>query len=478
MAGSRVALRHVLACPVEFAEHVVGTRLRAYQAEPLRAIGRAISSGDGGAFALMFSRQAGKNHISAHLEAWALARFSATPGAQIVKTAPTLRPQLVNSVMRLERVLRNRLTAGRWRRDGSSIVLGRARVMFLSGAPGANVVGATASVALEFDEAQDIELDKHDRDFMPMAATTNAVRVYYGTAWTDATLLARTLAELRGTGRAFVVPWARVAEEVPAYGRFVESERVRLGADHPMFRTQYELEMIAGAGRLLNARQLAQLRGTHVRALAPGDLGGPFVAGVDVAGEGEVTTGRDATVVTIARVSLVEVVPGIPEPMIEVVDHLELVGVDQRAQYGQIVSVLRDVWGVTRVCVDATGLGAGLASFLGGALGASVVEAVAFTGPSKSAMGYAMLSAINAGRLKMYVEVGQSAEGRECWRELEACRYEMAAGALMRWSVPDLEGHDDYVASLALAVRAAGDSAIEPAATTLARPVYGARQRW
>lgn len=474
----RSALRSVLVDPVLFARHVCGREMRGYQAEPLRAIARCVASGEGGAIALMFSRQAGKNEVSAHFEAWALARYSAQPGAQIVKTAPTLRPQLTNSVLRLERVLRNRLLAGRAHRDGAAVVLGGARVMFLSGSRTSNVVGATASLALEFDEAQDLDVAKHDRDFMPMAATTNAPRVYYGTAWTDDTLLARVLEELRGTGRAFVVPWDRVAAEVPTYGRFVEAERARLGADHPMFRTQYLLETIAGAGRLLAARQLALLRGRHARQREPGD--GVYVAGVDVAGGDDgatVSAGRDSTVVTIGRVGSVELVPGLAEPVLEVVEHVELVGVDPRAQYGELVGVLGS-WGVQRCCVDATGVGAGMASVLTGALGASVVEAFTFTGASKSALGFALLAGVNAGRVRMYSEPSESAEAREFWREAKACRYEMAPGALMRFSVPEDEGHDDYVMSLALALRAAGDCTVAPAGETLVRRPYAAGQRW
>jgi hypothetical protein len=63
--------------------------------------------------------------------------------------------------------------------------------MFFSADPESNVVGATASLLLEIDEAQDVSPDTFDKDFRPMAATTNATTVMYGTAWSDDTLLAR-----------------------------------------------------------------------------------------------------------------------------------------------------------------------------------------------------------------------------------------------------------------------------------------------
>jgi hypothetical protein len=43
---------------------------------------------------------------------------------------------------------------------------------------------------LEIDEAQDVAIEKYDRDLRPMASPTNATTVLYGTAWSDDTLLA------------------------------------------------------------------------------------------------------------------------------------------------------------------------------------------------------------------------------------------------------------------------------------------------
>jgi hypothetical protein len=143
---------------------------------------------------VMFPRQAGKNEVSALVEAFLLFRYQRA-GGSIVKTAPTFRPQLAISARRLERMLAGRLTRGRWRRRGGyQYELGRASCTLLSAQPAAQVVGATASLLLEGDEAQDLDLDKWDRELVPMAATGNAPRVLYGTPWTDATLLARSVA--------------------------------------------------------------------------------------------------------------------------------------------------------------------------------------------------------------------------------------------------------------------------------------------
>src|SRR5262249_48851990 len=110
--------------------------------------------------------------------------------------------------------------------------------------------GAPASILLEVDEAQDVPEEKYDRDFAPMAASTNAVRVFYGTAGRDDDLLQRIkaanleAAQRDGAQRHFEYAWWVIAEHNRAYGEFVESERERLGATHPTFQSQYELKPV------------------------------------------------------------------------------------------------------------------------------------------------------------------------------------------------------------------------------------------
>jgi len=88
---------------------------------------------------------------------------------------------------RLERVLeRNLLTCGSvcsWKKEQGYIYrVGTARIYFLSGQPSANIVGATASTLLVCDEAQDVSIRKWDKEINPMAASTNATRVFWGRA--------------------------------------------------------------------------------------------------------------------------------------------------------------------------------------------------------------------------------------------------------------------------------------------------------
>jgi len=146
--------------------------LRPYQLEAGSAILSSIGEGRGDVITVMMSRQAGKNELSAQLESFLRAHYQGRVETAI-KAAPTFKPQVINSLLRLQTMLElGPLTAGRWRSEHGYIVrLGRARWLFFSAAPGASIVGATASLLLEVDEAQDVDNEKFDRDFRPMAAT-------------------------------------------------------------------------------------------------------------------------------------------------------------------------------------------------------------------------------------------------------------------------------------------------------------------
>ena len=182
---------------------------------------------------------------------------------------------------------------------------------------------------------------------------------------------------------------------------------------------------------------------------------------------------RDSTVVTIARVSAPAELLG--EPRVEVVQHYWWTGRDHSTQYTALLELVRARWHCRSVWVDATGVGAGIASFLARALGEHVVEAVGFTRPRKSELGYGLLSAVRAGRVRMYADDG-SKEAREFWYEASVCRYAIVGASQqmsLNFYVDDKDGHDDFVVSLALAVAAAGLVAPAPAGVVIeAPPMY------
>ena len=440
--------------------------LRPYQAEIGRAVLDSVLHGRGRTFTVEIARQGGKNELSAQLEMLLMVLFS-VKGGNLVKAAPTFDPQVRISISRLKERLRDAGLGGLWQSEaGSAIRLGRTRQMFLSAEPSSNVVGATAHILLELDEAQDVDREKFYKEFRPMGASTNVTTVLYGTPWMGDSLLeevkqANLEAERSdGVRRHFRLDWREVAWFNPQYEAYVEGERQRLGDSHPLFRTQYMLEPVNGSGGLFSREQLAQLQGRHSRLSRP-EQGQVYVAGIDVAGEatevesrGAINPGRDSTVVTIGELDFSRCDDMSPEPVVRIVEHYRWTGESHAALHPRLVDLLRDVWRCRRVVVDATGLGQGVASFLEKALGRGVVRPFVFTAQSKSRLAFDLLSAVNCGRLKMYATDGSS-ESQEFHAQMEGAQGRFRANQTMNFYVDPAQGHDDFVSSLALLVNAA-----------------------
>lgn len=460
-----------------------GIRLRRYQESIARAVVHSILHQQGLSFVVILPRQSGKNELQAQLQAYLLTLLSAERH-EMVQVSPTWRPQTENAMHRLETVLSgNWLVKDRWEKHfGHVYQVGQTRLVFLSGSPTTNIVGATANLLLSVDEAQDILIEKYDKEIAPMAASTNATRVFWGTAWTANTLLAREEKAARaqqaidGIQRVWRLTCDQVTAEVPPYGTFVSEQVARLGRHHPMVRTQYYSEDIDAEGGLFPPERLALLYGTYPPQTAPSP-GEIYVMTLDIAGEDEKSQevdalsnpARDATALTIARVNTATLTdPGLLLPSYEIVYRQLWVGTRHTDLYGQILS-LATTWGVRHLVCDATGVGAGLTAFLTRSLGSKVIPFI-FNTRTKSDLGWSFLSLIDSGRLKTYAvddqekfpfsrgDLGDVAS--KFFRQLEHCQYEIFPGPekRIRWSVPDgtrdpASGeliHDDLVISAAL----------------------------
>jgi hypothetical protein len=457
-----------------FSRGVLRRPLRRYQLAPARAIIESVTWRRGLTFAVMMSRQAGKNETSAHVEAYLL-NYYRRRGGSIVKAAPTFRPQALNSLMRLQGLMEGSALDAPLREEGYMLRLGQARALFFSASREANVVGATARLLLEGDEAQDLDAEVWNRVFRPMAASTNATTVLWGTAWTRTTLLATTIRALRaleardGWRRVFIVPWEHVAAEVPAYGVYVRGEMARLGREHPLIRTQYLLEELDGEAGMFPPATRRLMQGTHPRQRGP--LPGAARADVayallvDVGGGAEegglrgaalraTDPRKDATALTV-----VQIVRGQgPLARYLVVDRAVWVGAPQDELLGALLR-WAELWGAARIVVDATGLGAPLAQALERALG-SRVRPFVFTASSKSAVGWGFLALCNAGRFGDHAADG-SPEQTQFWREVAAADFEVldGPGRLIRWGVADPAVHDDLLMSAALCALLEEDAA-------------------
>ena len=465
-------------------------KLRPYQQEVARAVLDSVQHSRGLTFSVEIARQGGKNELSAHLELLLLTLYMAQ-GGNLIKCSPTFKPQTIISMQRLKERLDEFGFDGIYQTEmGYIIALGNARQIFLSAEPSSSVVGHTADILLEIDESQDVSKEKYSKEFRPMGSSANVTTLHYGTTWDDSTLLEEIkqmnleLEKRDGIRRHFRYDWQQVARCNPEYGKFVEAEKSRLGENHPLFRTQYDLLPVEGRGRFLSRQQIALMLGTHHRLKQPKDSRTAHIAGVDLAGEatpslfpspseGEGRV-RDSTVITIAELasrplpSRGQCWEGLPSsrplpnkgeggvglPLLRVVEQYQWTGMAHSQLYPQMVAILRK-WNCHRIVVDATGIGQPVASFLRKELG-SKVKPFTLTQKSKSYMGFELLSFINSGRLKLYQQDG-SQEYREMMFELERARVNYRPNQLMNFYVDPQEGHDDFLTTLALLVIGASD---------------------
>ena len=468
------AIKQLFRDVVLFCEHASGLTLRSYQEEVALAVADSIIHRKGLTFVVLFPRQSGKNELQAQLQTYLLSVYS-NFDAEIVQVAPSWKPQSQNAMRRLERVLsRNLIVRGlQWQKEqGYIFKVGRARIYFMSGAPTANVVGATASTLLSCDEAQDVTISKWDKEFNPMAASTNATRVFWGTAWTSTTLLAREKkVALRAqakdkTQRVFQITADQVREQVPQYGLFVDGEIKKLGRNHPMIKTQFFSEEIDAESGMFPDQRLALMQGAHTSQDAP-KTGQIYVFTIDVAGQDEAASlepgaqltnaQRDSSTLTIFEVDTVTLEdPLINAPTYRVVGRYQWTGAKHSTVYASVRSLI-EIWQPFRVVVDATGIGEPLASLLSDAYPAIVLP-FKFTQKSKSDLGWAFLGVVETGRFKdhknsTHLKIEFISQCTHSEMDIKE-----GPNKIMMWSVPGgtrdhLTGdlvHDDLLVSAAL----------------------------
>jgi len=478
MTSPLILIKTLMREPQAFARFASGIKLRRYQQGVMESVFHSVLNERGLSFVVMFPRQSGKNELQAHLEVFLMALLSQET-SELIKVTPTKDPQAKTGMHRFEKVARkNIMVKYLWQKDGNNAYkVGQSRLTFLSAATGSNIVGATASGLLEVDEAQQVSIEKYDRDIAPMSASTCATHVFWGTAWTSTTLLARELraaeeAEKKdGIRRVFRLTAEDVVKEVEAYQKHVEEKVARFGRTHPMVRTQYYSEEVDGEGGMFPTERQALMKGHSTPSdLQPNSL---YALLLDVAGEDEGVRGidgsmsmanpsRDATALTLVEIRL-DGEDGKALPVYLPVKRWQWIG----ANHVSLQTTIRDIavaWKVRVLVVDATGVGAGLASFLDRALPGRVTP-FTFNSTSKSALGWEFLAIVDSGRWQepVFAELPGDEQVRyqnEFFAQLSACQYEVSNDTkrTMKWSVPDsarhpVSGeplHDDWVTSAAL----------------------------
>ena len=451
--------------------------LRSYQVPPARAITESIKLKQGKQFAIVFSRQSGKDEMLAQVLVWVLLTYAETGGMAVI-AAPTLRPQGAISRDRLIGRMREILADAVVTREGHIVELGKASARFLSALPTANVRGQTADLLLVANEAQAIQAAVWDPVFDPMAASTNATTVFMGTPWRRDSLLSRQMRHLAqveidlGEQRVWKVPWTVVADVLPQYRERVEGRIAQFGERHPTIKTEYWLEELDGEEGLFPPHRLAAMQGDHPRRYGA-EPGQTYALLIDVAGEEEAGSSaeafasgsrRDSTALTVVQI---DAGTG-RSPIYRVMDRMRWVGTRHTVLCDQLADLARVIWRAERVVIDATGIGAGLASFLADRLqdrarGRAIpLDRFIFGQQSKSQLAWDFIGMIDTGRYKEYLDpapVGSAARAvtDAFWSELRNIEFSVrdGPGQSMRWGATG-SGHDDLVVSAALVARLDG----------------------
>lgn len=482
-----------------------GITIRNYQKPAVDAIVDSVLNRRGLRFCLMFPRQTGKNEIQAQVENYLLFRFSEI-GGNIIKISPTWKPQSINAKERFKTVTkRNEITAEKAEpSQGFMYVMNNSKLVFLSGDPNSSIVGQTASLLLEIDEAQDIGKNKFDKEIAPMAASTNATIVFYGTAWTKDTLLHREyefclqMQKTDGIRRVFRLTCEDIFPDVPAYKIYVMGEIAKMGRDHPTIKTQYFSEEIDAESAFL-PDAAALLAGNHEKRETP-EEGHIYAIMIDVAGgeeenkagkklETDENQKRDATAVTICDIDLSTLSTVKHGATWKVMCRYNWTGLKQTEQYARLEGLI-NIW-CPYVCIDATGIGGGLADFLENLVPAEKLIKFKFTVKTKSDMGWAWIAMAKLGRWKEYKE--NDALQNRYYEQLKYCKYEVIPGPgnMMRFAVPDGTRnengeyvHDDLIMSACMSAvieEKVGGSWMLPADTLIveaADPLKEMRKKW
>lgn len=455
--------------PAFEAIHLSRRPLRGPQAEIIRRVEEHVARHEGGVMTILSSRQTGKNELAAVLQRRHLWRrqFSRYI-ASWIRTAPTYKPQIVNSKKRLREILQ---ADSKWRiqypsfegkrlerEEGYIWKVGNASVEFISSGPNANVVGATASECLDMDEAHKVEKAKFDEDFAPFTASTNAATLLWGVAANGLDTIEWYRQRNEEEGRPdlnLYFPCEVWMDVLPEYRAHVEGRIRMLGYDHPIVKTQYRLVKVEAEGRYIsptNARGL--LSGEHERQLKPRP-GSRYEAVIDIAAgnedfnpenvmEGEEQTTTDSTIVWIYEVTGELAENGI-FPMINIVQGHWMTGVDLPMAEQEIREILA-FWRVERATVDAIGVGRQIAESLESLYGSFTVNKYVADSSSVSADCYDLLARLNYRSVRMFRNDG-SPEWAEFERQVGWTLYASDKGK-MKLLKPKATQHIDMVKAL------------------------------
>ena len=471
-----------------------------YQIQVADAIIFSCVNGLGWYFVVQITRQAGKNEISAFIQQYLLL-YGWYYGVRVsgVKFAPVYKPQVQASMDRLEGadtadsggLAGSVLTKGKFRKsDGYKYHMGPPRDSnkwaFLSINPASNVASQTAYTLLEGDEAQDIDVDKWERDAQPMGSFNNATTVLWGVAWTKDSFIYKGELQARDMEDRLekelgyrpklvfkVDAHAVIRSGNDNYRKAFENQVARLGIDHIAIQTQYLLKAVDAIGRFFNSEQLARIYHNDYSMAVQPEKGKTYIWSVDVAGEAEESTDINAAVGMHKRDALTLTIGELhKDGTVVPVCFYQWVGKQHTKVRAMLPKIIKGHWNCLGGVCDATGVGEPLAYYLKEQLdrnNAGLVEAYKFKASgdeSKSKLGYLAYDYVANDLLKVPPSPTDPGQ-RELWQEVRWQLEHLTREAKKHQSInfyvpanaeprkPGHVPHDDFATGVFLLMRAA-----------------------
>ena len=337
-------------------------------------------------------------------------------------------------------------------------VEGKSRVIRLSNGsfcrrqtanPRAKIEGSTYHIIV-IDEAQEADEMVVRKSVHPMLAANAGTMVKIGTpGYTKGDFYkAINLNKRRQRGKRsnhFEYDHKVVSKYNPAYRKFIEKEKIRLGEDSEEFQMSYALKWMLERGMLITEDDLDMLADRSM-GLVKAWHRTPVVVGIDPARV------KDSTVVTVCWVDW-----DYPDPAgyreHRILNWMEIHNTAWEEQYFQIMEFL-DPYDIAFVGVDAQGMGSAVADRLQRLLG-SRCEVTPYSSDAKN-QSDRWKHLIQLIQRRMLIYPGHSKARRtRVWRnfrqQMSDAEKVMKGQYLLVEAPNEREAHDDYVDSLALA---------------------------
>jgi DNA-binding Xre family transcriptional regulator len=462
-------------------DDIAGHPLRVYQKPLARRIFESCLISDGAYITALASRQSGKTEDIASVIATCMIMlprlakaYPDAPGraTKLSKYADGMFVGAFAPVQRQSNILYDRI-CGRLRSEaakrvmsdpeinevatglGSTIKLKNCYSLCrkISCHPRSIIEGDTFHVIL-IDEAQGGNNEMINKSVIPMGTATRATYVYTGTPtytknfFYDQIQKNKRVILKRGRVRQnhFQWDWKEVAKVVPAYKLAVMDAMIQMGEDSDEFRMSFKIEWLIEKGMFTTAARLDELGNVKLQSTEKFWQNSEVVVGIDC---GRI---QDRTVVTVVFVDW-----GNPDPagyyFHQVLNWLDLEGVDWETQYFKIVEFL-SAYRIYKVGVDTGGIGDVVIDRLRTLM--PHTEFVAMTdGTPEQSRRWKHLKVLME-RAQISWPQGAKVRALRTWRRF----YQEMCDLLIDYKGPNLkceapksmDAHDDYPASLAMAV--------------------------